>query len=164
MRLDDVKRVLQGLGPRSLKRLGSMRLSTVVLQESRRAKKRVSELKTRYPSAAARELAQHLIEQKKQVAALVGGISGAFGLVGIPADWVAMAVLEVQLLVDIATAYEVRLEFARSTNCWTSWARPTASARWGGRAPKWWASWPKYSSSAGGWPLSAGPFLWWRRR
>ena len=114
MRLEDMKKVLQGLGPRSLKRLGGMRLSAVVLQESRRAKKRVGELKTRYPSAAARKLAQHLIEQKKQVAALVGGISGAFGLVGIPADWVAMAVLEVQLLVDIATAYEVRLEFARS--------------------------------------------------
>jgi hypothetical protein len=113
-RLDDVKKVLRSLGPKGLKRLAGMRLSTVVLQESRRAKKRVSELKTRYPSAAARELAQHLIEQKKQVAALVGGISGAFGLVGIPADWVAMAVLEVQLLVDIATAYEVRLEFARS--------------------------------------------------
>jgi hypothetical protein len=106
--------VLQGLGPKNLKRLAGLRLSTLVLQESRRAKRRVSELKTRYPSAVARELSQHLIEQKKQVAALVGGISGAFGVVGIPADLVAMAVLEVQLLVDIATAYDVRLEFARS--------------------------------------------------
>jgi len=114
MQLDDVKKVLQGLGPKNLKRLAGLRLSTLVLQESRRAKRRVSELKTRYPSAVARELSQHLIEQKKQVAALVGGISGAFGVVGIPADLVAMAVLEVQLLVDIATAYDVRLEFARS--------------------------------------------------
>ena len=114
MQLDDVKRVLRGFGPRALKRMAGERLSTVVLQESRRAKARVTELRTRYPSAAARELAQHVIEQKKQVAALVGGISGAFGVVGIPADLVAMAVLEVQLLVDIATAYEVRLEFARS--------------------------------------------------
>jgi hypothetical protein len=114
MQLDDVKRVLRGFSPRGLKRLAGQRLSTVVLQESRRAKGRVSALKARFPSAAARELAQHLIEQKKQVAALVGGISGAFGVVGIPADLVAMAVLEVQLLVDIATAYEVRLEFARS--------------------------------------------------
>jgi EcsC protein family len=114
MQLEDVKKVLRGFGPRSLKRLAGQRLSTVVLKESRRAKARVSELKVRYPSAASRELAQHLIEQKKQVAALVGGISGAFGVVGIPADLVAMAVLEVQLLVDIATAYDVRLEFARS--------------------------------------------------
>ncbi len=114
MQLDDVKKVLRGFGPKGLKRLAGQRLSTVVLQESRRAKRRVSELKGRYPSAASRELAQHLIEQKKQVAALVGGISGAFGVVGIPADLVAMAVLEVQLLVDIATAYDVRLEFARS--------------------------------------------------
>ncbi|MGO9767795.1 MAG: EcsC family protein [Myxococcaceae bacterium] len=114
MQLDDIKRTLRSLGPASLKRLANQRLSTVVLNESRRAKQRVSELKARYPSAAPRELSQHLIEQKKQVAALVGGISGAFGVVGIPADLVAMAVLEIQLLVDIATAYEVRLEFARS--------------------------------------------------
>ncbi len=112
--LDDVRKAVRGLGPASVKRLANQRLSTLVLQESRRAKRRVSDLKARYPSAAARELSQHLIEQKKQAAALVGGISGAFGVVGIPADLVAMAVLEVQLLVDIATAYEVRLEFARS--------------------------------------------------
>jgi hypothetical protein len=114
MQLDDVKRALRSLGPAGLKRLAGQRLSTLVLQEARRAKTRVIELKSRYPSAAPRELSQHLIEQKKQVAALVGGISGAFGLVGIPADLVAMAVLEIQLLVDIATAYDVRLEFARS--------------------------------------------------
>jgi len=114
MQLDDVKRALRNLGPAGLKRLAGQRLSTLVLQEARRAKGRVGELKSRYPSAAARELSQHLIEQKKQVAAFVGGISGAFGVVGIPADLVAMAVLEVQLLVDIATAYDVRLEFARS--------------------------------------------------
>lgn len=114
MQLDDVKRAFRSLGPAGLKRLAGQRLSTLVLQEARRAKGRVSELKSRYPSAAPRELSQHLIEQKKQVAALVGGISGAFGVVGIPADLVAMAVLEIQLLVDIATAYDVRLEFARA--------------------------------------------------
>ena len=113
-KLEDVKRTLRGLAPAGLKRLANRRLSSLVLEESRRAKRRVNDLRTRYPSAAARELSQHLIEQKKQAAALVGGISGAFGLVGIPADLVAMAVLEVQLLVDIATAYDVRLEFARS--------------------------------------------------
>ena len=114
MQLEDVKQALRSLGPAGLRRLANQRLSTVVLQESRRAKRRVSELRSRYPSAASRELAQHLIEQKKQAAALVGGISGAFGVAGIPADLVAMAVLEIQLLVDIATAYDVRLEFARS--------------------------------------------------
>jgi hypothetical protein len=112
--LDGVKNALRGLGPASLKRLAGQRLSTVVLQEARRAKRRVAELKTRYPSAGPRELSSHLIEQKKQVAALVGGISGAFGVAGIPADLVAMAVLEIQLLVDVATAFDVRLEFARS--------------------------------------------------
>jgi len=112
--LEELKKALRGLGPTSLKHLATQRLSTVVLHESRRAKRRVAELKARYPSAAARELSQHLIEQKKQVAALVGGVSGAFGVAGIPADLVAMLVLEIQLLVDIASAHEVRLEFARS--------------------------------------------------
>ena len=114
MALDDVRKVLRSFGPAGIKRLANQRLSTVVLRESRRAKGRVAELRKRYPSAGSRELSQHLIDQKKQVAALVGGISGAFGLAGIPADVVAMIVLEIQLLVDIATAYEVRLEFARS--------------------------------------------------
>lgn len=114
MQLDEVKKALRSLGPASLRRVAGQRLSSVVLQEARRAKRRVADVKTRYPSAGPREVAEHLIEQKKQVAALVGGISGAFGVAGIPADLVAMAVLEIQLLVDIATAYEVRLEFARS--------------------------------------------------
>jgi hypothetical protein len=114
MQFDDVTRVLRRLGPASLKRLANQRLSTVVLQESRRAKRRVGEMRARYPSAGPRELSQHFVDQKKQVAALVGGISGAFGLAGIPADLVAMAFLEIQLLVDIASAHEVRLEFAGS--------------------------------------------------
>jgi len=114
MQLDDVKKVLRAFGPGNLRRLASLRLSTVVLQEARRSKRRVAELRTRYPSAGPREVSQHVIEQKKQVAALVGGISGAFGVAGIPADLVAMAFLEIQLLVDVATAHEVRLEFPRS--------------------------------------------------
>jgi hypothetical protein len=114
MQLDDVKKVLRGFRPANVRRLASLRLSTVVLQEARRSKRRVAELRTRSPSAGPRELSYAIIEQKKQVAALVGGISGAFGVAGIPADLVAMAFLEIQLLVDVATAHEVRLEFPRS--------------------------------------------------
>ncbi|MFP2927115.1 EcsC family protein [Pyxidicoccus sp. 3LG] len=102
------------LTPSELKKLGSARLSDVVLQEVARARVRVAELEKRYPNAQPRELAQRLIDEKKNLASMVGGVSGVFGLVALPADLVFMAYLQITLLTDVATLYKANLKTDRA--------------------------------------------------
>lgn len=102
------------LTPAELKKLAGAKLSDVVLQEIARSRTRVAELEKRFPSAAPKELAQHLIEGKKALASMAGGVSGVFGLISVPADMVFMAWLQIILLVDVATLYKVNLKSERS--------------------------------------------------
>lgn len=111
--LNERLQFLKVLTPRGLKRLAGQRLSDTVAAEIPRAKKRIADLEQRYPSAGPRELAQRMIDQKKQLAAMVGGVSGIFGLASIPADLVVMAWLQIVLLVDIATLYKANLKAER---------------------------------------------------
>ncbi len=106
--------VLKVLTPRGLKRLGNSRLSDLVLKELGQARKRVDELQRRYPTASPREIAQHLIDARKGMASVVGGVSGVFGVASVPADLLVMAWLELLLLVDVATVYKVNLKADRS--------------------------------------------------
>ncbi|MFP2907591.1 EcsC family protein [Pyxidicoccus sp. 3LFB2] len=102
------------LSPGELKKLGSAKLSDVVLQEVARARVRVAELEKRYPHAGPKELAQRLIDEKKNLAGMVGGVSGVFGLVAVPADLLFMAYLQIIMLTDVATLYKVNLKTERA--------------------------------------------------
>jgi hypothetical protein len=104
------------LTPAELKKLADAKLADLVQQEVPRARKRVADLEQRYPSAGTRERAQRLIDEKKHVASMVGGISGVFGLLGLPADLTVMAWLQLTLLVDLATLYKVNLKSERARN------------------------------------------------
>jgi uncharacterized protein (DUF697 family) len=73
-------------------------------------------LKRLYPSAPTRELGQRVIDHKKAVAGMVGGVSGVFGLVSVPADLLAMAWLQLSLLTELATLYGVNLKSERARN------------------------------------------------
>ncbi|WP_342376869.1 EcsC family protein [Myxococcus stipitatus] len=105
---------MKKLTPAELKKLGSARLSDIVLQETKRARVRVAELEKRYPRAEVRELAQRLVDEKKNLASMVGGVSGVFGLVALPADLLFMAYLQIILLTDVATLYKVNLKSERA--------------------------------------------------
>ena len=105
---------LKHLTPGGLKKLADTQLSDQVVREATRAKKKIDDLTQRYPSAGNRELAQRLIDSKKGQAGLVGGISGAFGVVSVPADLLVMVYLEITLLVEIATLYKVNLKSERA--------------------------------------------------
>ncbi|XXF78767.1 EcsC family protein [Myxococcaceae bacterium GXIMD 01537] len=105
---------LRKLTPSELKRLAGERMSDLVQQEMSRARTRVAEMEKRYPSAPPRELAQRLIDEKKSVASMAGGISGVFGLISLPADLIFMAYLQLVLLVDVATVYKVNLKSERA--------------------------------------------------
>lgn len=104
--------MVRRLAPKNLKALADVRLSTLVNAELSRARRRVSALKERYPSAEPRELAQRLIDEKKSVAGMVGGISGVFGAVTVPADLLVMVYLQVVLLVEVATLYDANVKTA----------------------------------------------------
>lgn len=98
------------LSPAELKKLGARRLSELVADEVGRSRQRVQALEQTYPSAPQREIAQRLIDAKKNVATTVGGVSGVFGLISLPADLLIMSWLQLVLLVDIATLYKVNLK------------------------------------------------------
>lgn len=112
--VDDASAFLKQLTPTHLKDLGRARLEDVVLAEVARSRKRVTELERLYPSAGPRELSQRLIDGKKSLASTVGGVTGAFGLLGIPGDLVVMAWLQVVLVVDVATVHKVNLKGAQA--------------------------------------------------
>lgn len=101
---------LRKLTPQRLRALGTATLTEIVVREIPRARHRVSQLEETYPSAKTRELAQRLIDEKKSVAGMVGGVSGVFGLISLPADLVVMVWLELVLMVDIATLYKANLK------------------------------------------------------
>lgn len=111
---DPIAEKVKQFTPAELKKLANTKLSDLVLQEVARSRKRVLELEQRYPSAGVRERAQRLIDDKKHVAGMVGGVSGVFGLMGLPADLTVMAWLQLVLLVDLATLYKVNLKSARA--------------------------------------------------
>jgi len=100
--------------PSNLRTLADSRLTDVVLKETVRAKTKIDDLGQRYPSAGPRELAQRMIDSKKAFAGMVGGVSGVFGVVTVPADLLVMVYLQLALLVEIATLYKVNLKSDRA--------------------------------------------------
>ena len=79
-----------------------------------RSRGRIDAMVSRFPSAPPRELSNRLIDHKKGLAGMIGGVSGVFGLASVPADLVVMLWLELVLLVDIATLHKVNLKSDRS--------------------------------------------------
>jgi len=114
MAFDPLREQMRKLTPAELKKLANQRLSDVVLSSLARSRRRVSALIRRYPTAEQRELAQRLIDTKKEIASMVGGVSGVFGLVSLPADLLVMSWLQIGLLVDIATLHGVNLKSPRA--------------------------------------------------
>lgn len=103
---------LKQLTPSNLRKLGNQRLSDLITDESVRSRKRVDDLQKRYPSATPKEIAQRLIDNKKHIAQLTGGISGALGILSVPPDMLVMAWLELSLNTDIATVFKANLKSA----------------------------------------------------
>lgn len=112
--IEELHAMLKHVSPERLRELGRARLDEVVLSEVGRARIRVVEIEKRYPSAQSKERAQRLIDGKKSLASAVGGVTGAFGLVGIPGDLLVMSWLQIALVVDVATLYKVNLKGVRA--------------------------------------------------
>ena len=98
--------LVNALSPSKLKSLANERLSDLIDKEAVRARASLDELQQRYPSAGPRELSQRLIDSKKQVASMLGGVTGIFGAVTVPVDLVGMVYLQLVLLVEVGTVFK----------------------------------------------------------
>ena len=90
------------------------RLWEVYVAEIARCRKRVDELRGKYPSASPQELAQRLTDTKKAWASTGGAISGLFGLALVPADLLFVTVLQLTLIMEIALLNRVNLKSDRA--------------------------------------------------
>src|SRR5437879_3762563 len=90
------------------------RLWQVYVGEIARCRRRVDELREKYPAASSEELAQRLTDTKKTWAATGGAVSGLFGLALVPADLAFVTVLQLTLIMEIALLHKVNLKSARA--------------------------------------------------
>jgi len=90
------------------------RLWEIYVGEISRCRKRVDELRDKYPSANSQELAQRLTDTKKTWASTGGAVSGLFGLALVPADLVFVTVLQLTLIMEIALLHKVNLKSDRA--------------------------------------------------
>ena len=97
-----------------LTELAKQRLWGVYVAEIARCRKRVGELRDKYPSASAQELAQRLTDTKKTWASTGGAVSGLFGLALVPADLLFVTVLQLTLIMEVALVHRVNLKSDRA--------------------------------------------------
>ena len=97
-----------------LRELAKERTAQLYFDELGRARKRVAELRERYPSAKTQELTQRLIDAKKTWASASGAISGLFGLLSLPADLAVVTALQLSLIIEIALVHKVNLKSERA--------------------------------------------------
>ena len=90
------------------------KLNRFYLDELGRARKRVDELRDKYPSATNQEVVQRLIDAKKGWAGAGGAVSGLFGLVTLPADIAFVAALQLSLIMEVALLHRVNLKSDRA--------------------------------------------------
>jgi len=90
------------------------RLWNVYVGEIARCRRRVDEVREKYPSASPPELAQRLTDTKKTWAATGGAVSGLFGLALVPADLMFVTVLQLTLIMEIALLHKVNLKSDRA--------------------------------------------------
>ena len=97
-----------------LTRVAKEKLAKLYLDEIARARRRVDDLRARYPTAQPSEVAQRLIDHKKAWASTGGAVSGLFGLVSVPADIAFVTALQLSLIIEIALVFKINLKSDRA--------------------------------------------------
>ena len=102
------------IGGMPLPAIARERLWEVYVGEIARCRKRVDDVREKYPSANVQELSQRLTDTKKTWASTGGAISGLFGLALVPADLMFVTVLQLTLIMEIALLHKVNLKSDRA--------------------------------------------------
>jgi hypothetical protein len=97
-----------------LTRAAKEKLANLYLEQIVRSRKRVDDLREKYPSAPPGEMAQRLIDHKKAWASTGGALSGLFGLISVPADIAFVTLLQLTLIMEIALVFRINLKSARA--------------------------------------------------
>ena len=90
------------------------KISALYLDEIGRARRRVEQLREKYPSAQPSELVQRLIDSKKGWASAGGALSGLFGWITLPADLAFVTALQLSLIMEVAMVHKVNLKSDRA--------------------------------------------------
>jgi hypothetical protein len=106
-------KVVRQLTPARMRAMANEQLGELLEKEAQRARPHVDTLTRRYPTAGPRELSQHCVDTKKNVASVVGAVTGVFGVVTVPVDLAGMVYLQLALLTEVATVYKVSLRHER---------------------------------------------------
>jgi hypothetical protein len=95
---------------RRAREVARTRLRDLIAQERQRARVHIQIIRQTEPIASRDRVAHILVDRWKKVASVEGGITGAFGLVGVPLNFLLVAYFQLALVVSVAEAYEVPLE------------------------------------------------------
>lgn len=95
---------------RRVKDAARTRLRDLIADERKRARLHIQLIQRAEPAASADRIAHIIIERWAKVASVEGGITGAFGLVGVPINLLLTTYFQVALVVSIAETYGVALE------------------------------------------------------
>jgi len=88
------------------------RIRDLIQQERQRARIHIQFIRQTEPAASRDRIARLIVDRWSTVAAVEGGLTGAFGLIGVPLNLLLVAYFQLALVVSVAEAYEVGLEGA----------------------------------------------------
>lgn len=86
------------------------RLRDLIAAERQRARLHIQLIRQLEPGASDDRIAHVIVERWTRVATVEGGITGAFGLVGVPLNFLLTAYFQIALVVSIAETYGISLE------------------------------------------------------
>lgn len=88
------------------------RLRQLIQQERRRAQWHIDQIKKAEPYASQDRVAQLILARWRRAATVEGGLTGAFGLAGVPANLLLFTYCQLAVVVSIAETYGVALDGA----------------------------------------------------
>ena len=86
------------------------RLRQLIQEERKRAQWHIDLIKRSEPYASKDRVAHLILERWRRVAMVEGGVTGAFGLAGVPLNLLLFAYCQLAVVVSIAETYGVALE------------------------------------------------------
>lgn len=92
------------------KHAARLKLRDLIRAERQRARLHIHLIKQSEPVASPDRIALVILERWKKAAAVEGGVTGAFGLLGVPVNFLLFAYFQLAAVVSIAEVYGIELE------------------------------------------------------
>jgi hypothetical protein len=92
------------------KHVARIRLRDLIRAERQRARLHIHLIKQSEPIASPDRIALVILDRWKTAAAVEGGVTGAFGLLGVPLNFLLFAYFQLAAVVSIAEVYGIELE------------------------------------------------------